>query len=116
VIEEDVAALLKYMRRYYDLVDVVEYGMSKIETFLSEDGASARIVDACVVDCGVFKLSCLTESNVTKFIDGGDLTTFLMIIRANKSHFTTMYHVFSILYILAGNREFATATWYSEAS
>lgn len=40
VIEEDVAALLKYMRRYYDLVDVVEYGMGKIEAFLGEDGTN----------------------------------------------------------------------------
>ena len=38
VIEEDVASLLKYVRRYYDLIDVVEYGVTKIEHFLAEDG------------------------------------------------------------------------------
>ena len=47
----------------------------------------------------------ISESNVLKFIDGGDLTTFLMIIEANKSQVQTMYHVFSILYILSKSRE-----------
>lgn len=82
VIEEDVSALLKYMRRYYNLVDVVEFGVSNIEKFLAAD-----------------------ESNVVKFVDDGDLTTFLMIIDFHKAHQETMYHVFSILYILAKHRK-----------
>lgn len=38
VIEEDAAALLKYMQRYVDLEDVVEFGVSQIERFLVENG------------------------------------------------------------------------------
>ena len=38
VIEEDVSSLLKYMRRYYNLTDVVQFGLEKIDEFLNEDG------------------------------------------------------------------------------
>lgn len=136
VIEEDVAALLKFMRRYHDLLDVVEFGVSHIERFLEADRTHARgccvcecvclacgDVGVCVCVCGggdspykklVRACACVVASgrhvdpgvpatNVSKFVDEGELTTFMMIIEANKSQYHTMYHLFSIVFTLAGN-------------
>lgn len=80
VIEEDVSSLMKYLDRYYNLADIVNFGVTAIEEFLEAD-----------------------ETNVVKFVDDGDLTTFLKIIAFHKASPHTMYHVFSILYILAKN-------------
>ena len=109
VIEEDIGALLKYLRRYFNLADVVDFGISYIEKFLVEDGAFGFLLDEharhhfYLVSAPL--ASTCAESNLSKFVDDGDLTTFILMLECHKSSVDLMYKLFSVIYILAKHRK-----------